>query len=119
MTEDILDWREALGRFESRGAYERRLRELLPLANESVTTLFAVLNGQGAGTGKQEELTKKALDTVHDVRVRAAEAGAKRLAACALELELAVKAGANIEELYGRFASVVPDTLCSIQGFLS
>ncbi|MDO5537146.1 MAG: histidine kinase [Desulfovibrionaceae bacterium] len=115
MIDDILDWREALARFESRGAYERRLRELLPVANDSVTTLFALI---GRGQALPEEAREKAVQVVHEVREHAAEVGARRLAARAMELELAIRGGADLAQPYGLFSSAVPDTLCTISGFL-
>lgn len=118
MIEDILDWREALTRFESRGAYERRLREFLPVANESVTTLFALL-GRQKGAALSDETKDEATRVAHEVRELAAEVGARRLAARAMELELAIKGGADLDQPYGLFSSAVPDTLCTISGFLS
>lgn len=108
---EILDWKGAIARLgNDRGLYAGRLRAFMGTANDSLATVFAALNRGDAD---------QAQTIVHEVRTQAAELGAKALSARALELEMAIKAGADTQFVYGRFSSAVPDTLCSISGYLA
>ena len=107
----MLDWKQGL---EKAGGdarvYAQKLRAFMQLADASPAVVFAALN--------RGELDK-ARESVHEVRVHADELGCTELAARGRELELAVRAGADTEMLYGRYATAVPDTLCAIAGYLA
>ena len=101
MSEAILDWKEAMTRVDTtRGLYVKRLTE----RDTSVKVSVALKNG------RQEE----ARAMVHATREAAAELGGKALAAAALELEMAIKAGADTTAALHRFDSVTTDTLVAM-----
>lgn len=87
MSEAILDWKEAMTRVDTtRGLYMKLLRNFIETERDTpVRVSVALKNGQ------QEE----ARAMVHATREAAAELGGKALAAVALELEMAIKAGAD------------------------
>lgn len=66
-----------------------------------------------------EDAGGDAQSIVHEVREKAGRLGCRFLAARSLDLELALRAGADTQVVYGRYASAVPDTLCAITAYLS
>lgn len=106
MSEAILDWKEAMTRVDTtRGLYVKRLRNFIETERDiSVKVSVALKNG------RQEE----ARAMVHATREAAAELGGKALAAAALELEMAIKAGADTTAALHRFDSVTTDTLVAM-----
>ena len=106
MSEAILDWKEAMARVDTtRGLYVKLLRNFIETERDTpVRVSVALKNGQ------QEE----ARAMVHATREAAAELGGKALAAVALELEMAIKAGADTTVALHRFGSITTDTLGAI-----
>ena len=87
MSEAILDWKEAMARVDTtRGLYVKLLRNFIETERDTPVRLSVALKN-----GQQEE----ARAMVHATREAAAELGGKALAAVALELEMAIKAGAD------------------------
>ena len=105
MSEAILDWKEAMARVDTtRGLYVKLLRNFIETERDTpVRVSVALKNGQ------QEE----ARAMVHATR-EAAELGGKALAAVALELEMAIKAGADTTVALHRFDSITTDTLVAM-----
>ncbi len=107
----MLDWKQGL---EKAGGdarvYAQKLRAFMPLADASPAVVFAAIDRGDLQTARE---------SVHEVRVLAEELGCSELAARGRDLELAVRAGADAQVLYGRYASAVPDTLCAIAGYLA
>ena len=103
MSEAILDWKEAMARVDTtRGLYAKLLRNFIERERDTpVKVSVALKNGQ------QEE----ARAMVHATHEAATELGGKALAAVALELEMAIKAGADTTVALHRFDSVATDTL--------
>lgn len=108
--EEILDWKSGLQEAGGQAQYAAELRVLMGLARDSVDRIFAALK-----RGDCEE----ARALVHEVREKAGRLGCRQLGARSLELELALRAGADAQLAYGRFSSAVPDTLCAITAYLS
>ena len=81
MTEEVLDWKEAIA---------------------------TVLN-------KRDMYVK----LVHSTKGAAANLGAKALAAAALELEMAVKAGADTDRAMSHFSAAHMDTLVTMHAFMT
>ena len=106
MSEAILDWKEAMARVDTtRGLYVKLLRNFIETERDTpVKVSVALKNGQ------QEE----ARAMVHATREAAAELGGKALAAVALELEMAIKAGADTTVALRRFDSITTDTLVAM-----
>ena len=104
MSEAILDWKEAMARVDTtRGLYVKLLRNFIETERDTPVRV-ALKNGQ------QEE----ARAMVHATREAAAELGGKALAAVALELEMAIKAGADTTVALHRFDSITTDTLVAM-----
>ena len=95
MSEAILDWKEAMARVDTtRGLYVKLLRNFIETERDTpVRVSVALKNGQ------QEE---------------ARAMGGKALAAVALELEMAIKAGADTTVALHRFDSITTDTLVAM-----
>lgn len=105
MSEAILDWKEAMARVDTtRGLYVKLLRNFIETERDTPVRSVALKNGQ------QEE----ARAMVHATREAAAELGGKALAAVALELEMAIKAGADTTVALHRFDSITTDTLVAM-----
>ena len=94
-SEEMLDWKSGLNEAGGRAGYAAELR---------------AFNRGGGGDAQV---------IVHEVREKAGHLGCRFLAARALDLELALRAGADTQVVYGRYASAVPDTLCAITAYLS
>lgn len=109
-SEEMLDWKSGLNEAGGRAGYAAELRAFMDLARDSVDHVFAALNRGGGGDAQV---------IVHEVREKAGHLGCRFLAARALDLELALRAGADTQVVYGRYASAVPDTLCAITAYLS
>jgi two-component system sensor histidine kinase/response regulator len=109
-SEEMLDWKSGLNEAGGRAGYAAELRAFMGLARDSVDHVFAALNRGGGGDAQV---------IVHEVREKAGRLGCRFLAARALDLELALRAGADTQVVYGRYASAVPDTLCAITAYLS
>lgn len=107
MSEAILDWKEAMTRVDTtRGLYVKRLRNFIETERDTSVKVSVALKN-----GRQEE----ARAMVHAAtREAAAELGGKALAAAALELEMAIKAGADTTAALHRFDSVTTDTLVAM-----
>lgn len=63
--------------------------------------------------------TEKAREVVHTTKGAAANLGGKALVAAALELEMAIKAGADTGPAMNRFSSTVTDTLVAMSAFMA
>lgn len=109
-SEEMLDWKSGLNEAGGRSEYAAELHAFMGLARDSVDHVFAALNRGGGGDAQA---------IVHEVREKAGRLGCRFLAARSLDLELALRAGADTQVVYGRYASAVPDTLCAITAYLS
>ena len=111
MMDATLDWKQGL---EKAGGdardYAQSLRAFMQLADASPAVVFAALERGDLQTARE---------SVHGVRVQAEELGCLELAARSRDLELAIRARADTQMLYGRYACAVPDTLCAIAGYLA
>ncbi|MBO5490420.1 MAG: Hpt domain-containing protein [Desulfovibrio sp.] len=110
MNEEVLDWKGALAGGCERAEYVGRLREFVARERETAARVEQALK-----SGHAEE----ARALLHAVRGTAAGLGARALAAAALELEMAVRAGADTTRALGHFSTAHMDALLSMQAFLS
>lgn len=106
MAEHVLDVKQALSRLDGNEAQYRRL--LGTFMEEERETAVQV---EGALRTADRD---GARELVHRVREAAAPLGAAPLAAAALELEMAIRAGADTAVLLGRFSRVLTDTLVAM-----
>ena len=89
---------------------------------KSGTEIIANENSQkklGKGKVLKNGDTETARQLVHSTKGAAANLGAKALAAAALELEMAIKAGADTGPAMNHFDSAVTDTLVTMSAFMS
>lgn len=86
MTEEVLDWKEAIARvLNKRDMYVKLLGKFIETERDTSKVAQALMNGKA----------DEARELVHSTKGAAANLGAKALAAAALELEMAIKAGAD------------------------
>lgn len=106
MAEHFLDVREGLRRLDGNEAqYRRLLGTFMEEERETAVQVEGALrNGDRDG----------ARELVHRVREAAAPLGAAPLAAATLELEMAIRAGADTAVLLGRFSRALTDTLVAM-----
>ena len=111
MSEEMLDWQEALGRvLGKRELYVKLLGKFMENERETAAKVAACL-----ARGDNEE----ARDLVHGVKGSAANLGAKALAATALELEMNIRTGADTAQSLQHFSTCMTDTLLVMHGFVN
>lgn len=111
MTEEVLDWKEAIARvLNKRDLYVKLLAKFIETERDTAGKVEQALK-----CGKQEE----ARQMVHSIKGSAANLGAKALAASALELEMAIKAGADTSRAIAHFNAAHMDTLVTMHAFMS
>ncbi len=111
MNEEVLDWKGALasGTYQ-RAAYSAQLHDFILRERDTAERVQQALK-----SGQAEE----ARAYVHAIREASSALGAKALTAAALELEMAIKAGADTARALGHFSTAHTDTLVSMHAFLS
>lgn len=111
MTEEVLDWKEAIARvLNKRDMYIKLLAKFIETERDTPSKVAQALkNGN----------TEEARNLVHSTKGAAANLGAKALAAAALELEMAVKAGADSDRALSHFADAHMDTLVTMHAFMT
>ncbi|MCD7983149.1 MAG: Hpt domain-containing protein [Desulfovibrio sp.] len=111
MSEEVLDWKEAIARvLNKRELYVKLLGKFIETERDSPAKVEQALQNGDTETARQ---------LVHSTKGAAANLGAKALAAAALELEMAIKAGADTGPAMNRFDSAVTDTLVTMSAFMS
>lgn len=111
MSEEVLDWKEAVGRvLNKRDLYIRLLGKFVESEQDTPAKVEQALK-----SGEMEE----ARQVVHNTKGAAANLGGKALAAAALELEMAIKAGADTGQALNRFNSTLTDTLVAMSAFMA
>lgn len=111
MHEEVLDWKEGVGRvLNKRDLYVRLLGKFIDGEKDTIAKVEDALR-----SGKSTE----ACQLIHTIKGSAANLGAKALAAAALELEGAVSAGADTDRALGDFTAAHRETLESMRVFIS
>ncbi|WP_022656420.1 Hpt domain-containing protein [uncultured Desulfovibrio sp.] len=111
MSEEVLDWKEAITRvLNKRELYVKLLEKFIETERDSAAKVKQALQNRDTETARQ---------LVHSSKGAAANLGAKALAAAALELEMAIKAGVDTGPAINRFDSAVTDTLVTMSAFMS
>jgi len=111
MTEEVLDWKEAIARvLNKRDMYVKLLAKFIETERDTPSKVAQALK-----SGNMEE----ARNLVHSTKGAAANLGAKALAAAALELEMAVKAGADTDRAMSHFSAAHMDTLVTMHAFMT
>lgn len=111
MSEEMLDWQEALGRvLGKRELYVKLLGKFMESERDTAAKVAACL-----AQGDNEE----ARNLVHGTKGSAANLGAKALAAAALELEMNIRAGADTAQSLQHFSTCMTDTLLVMHGFVN
>jgi two-component system sensor histidine kinase/response regulator len=111
MSEEVLDWKDGVARvLNKRELYTRLLGKFIENEKDTPAKVAAALkNGQ----------TEEARMLVHSTNGAAANLGAKALAAAALDLEMAIKAGADPQRVLNHFDAAVMDTLVTMHAFIT
>ena len=111
MSEEVLDWKDGVARvLNKRELYTRLLGKFIENEKDTPAKVAAALkNGQ----------TEEARMLVHSTKGAAANLGAKALAAAALDLEMAIKAGADPQRVLNHFEVVAMDTLVTMHAFIT
>lgn len=111
MNEEVLDWKEAIARvLNKRELYVRLLGKFIESERDTPDRLRQALS-----SGDMQS----AREIVHATKGAAANLGAKALAAAAQELEMAIKAGADIGPALNRFNDAATDTLVTMSAFMA
>ncbi|MDR2820322.1 MAG: Hpt domain-containing protein [Desulfovibrio sp.] len=111
MSEEILDWQEAIARvLNKRDLYVKLLNKFIDSEKDSSSRVEQALK-----SGDTEEARK----IVHTTKGAAANLGAKALAASALELETAIRAGGDTSVAMENFSSAVTDTVAAMSAFIA
>lgn len=110
MSGEVLDWKSAVGGPAGRAAYVRQLSAFMAEERDTPDRVAAALK-QG-----QADMARS---LVHGVRIKAGQVGAHALCAAAMELEMAVKAGADTAQALGRFMDAHMDALVSMHAFMT
>lgn len=111
MTEELLDWKDAMGRvLNKRDLYVKLLAKFIEMERDTPDKVAVALKN-----GKSEE----ARQLVHSTKGAAANLGAKTLAAAALELEMAIRAGADTSRALSHFSTTVMETLVTMHAFMT
>ena len=111
MSEEVLDWKEAIARvLNKRDLYVKLLQKFIETERDSSAKVEQALKNGDMETARQ---------LVHSTKGAAANLGAKALATAALELEMAIKAGADTGPAMNHFDSAVTDTLGTMSAFMS
>lgn len=109
MTEELLDWKDAMSRvLNKRDLYVKLLGKFIETERDTPDKVAVALKN-----GKTDE----ARDLVHSTKGAAANLGAKALAAAALELEMAIRAGADTGRALSHFSTTVMETLVTMHAF--
>ena len=111
MSEELLHWKEAIARvLNKRDLYVKLLQKFIETERDSSAKVEQALKNGDTETARQ---------LVHSTKGAAANLGAKALAAAALELEMAIKAGADTGPAMNHIASAVTDPLVTMSAFMS
>lgn len=111
MTEELLDWKDAMSRvLNKRDLYVKLLGKFIEMERDTPDKVAVALKN-----GKSEE----ARQLVHSTKGAAANLGAKALAAAALELEMAIRAGADTSRALSHFSTTVMETLVTMHAFMT
>ena len=111
MSAEILDWKEALGRvMQKRDLYCKLLRKFMEMEKDSAARISVALRNGDTDTARQ---------AAHTVKGTAANLGAKALAAAALELEMALRGGADTALPMKHYEDALTDTLVAMGAFLA
>jgi len=111
MTEEVLDWKEAIARvLNKRDLYVKLLAKFIETERDTPSRVEQALKNGNAEEARQQ---------VHSTKGAAANLGAKALAASALELEMAIKAGADTSRAMNHFSTAHMDTLVTMHAFMS
>ena len=110
MSEEILDWQEALPRvLNKRPLYIKLLNKFIESERGTPARVDEALKN-----GQKEE----AKQLVHTTKGSAANLGAKALAAAALNLEMAIKTDVDVDVCLKRFEDAVTDALLAMTSFI-
>lgn len=105
----ILNWQDGVARVvNNRGLYARLLGRF---AETQATTVTDIQNAINAGD------TEEARNLVHTVKGTAANLGAEALAEAALQLEQAIKGGADTVTPLACLAKTLEETLTAMKSF--
>ena len=111
MTEELLDWKDAMSRvLNKRDLYVKLLGKFIETERDTPDRVAVALKNGNADEARQ---------LVHSTKGAAANLGAKALAAAALELEMAVKAGADTDRAMSHFSAAHMDTLVTMHAFMT
>ncbi|MBQ4566669.1 MAG: Hpt domain-containing protein [Desulfovibrio sp.] len=111
MSADILDWKDALDRLmQKRDLYCKLLRQFIEMEQDSAARISVALRNGDRETARQ---------VTHTVKGTAGNLGAKALAAAALELEMALKGGADTALPMKHYEDALTDTLVGMGAFLA
>lgn len=111
MSEEVLDWKEAMARvLNKRVLYVKLLGKFIETEKNSPARI-----AQALADGKVDE----ARNVVHTTKGAAANLGAKALAAVAMEFEADLKNGDDAQASLGRFAAAMDDTLAAMNAFIA
>ena len=111
MHEEILDWKEGIGRvLNKRDLYVRLLGKFIDGEKDTIARVEAAMQ-----SGK----TSEASQLIHTTKGSAANLGAKALAAAALALEMAIASGAGTDGPLSQFTAAHRDTLEAMRAFIS
>ena len=110
MSAEILDWKDALSRvMQKRDLYCKLLRKFMEMEQDSATRISVALRNGDVDTARQ---------VAHTVKGTAANLGARALAAAALELEMALRGGADTTLPMKHYENALTDTLVAMGAFL-
>ena len=111
MSEELLDWKEAMTRvLDKRDIYVKLLGKFIETERDTPDKVGVALKNGNAEEARQ---------LVHSTKGAAANLGAKALAATALELEMAIKAGADTDRAMNHFSAAHMDTLVTMHAFMT
>ena len=111
MTEDLLDWKDAMSRvLNKRDLYVKLLGKFIETERDTPDRVAVALKNGNADEARQ---------LVHSTKGAAANLGAKALAAAALELEMAIRAGADTGRALSHFSTTVMETLVTMHAFMT
>lgn len=111
MSEELLDWKEAMTRvLDKRDIYVKLLGKFIETERDTPDKVGVALKNGNAEEARQ---------LVHNTKGVAANLGAKALASAALELEMAIKAGADTSRALSHFSATVMETLVTMHAFMT
>ena len=111
MSEELLDWKEAMTRvLDKRDLSVKLLGKFIETERDTPDKVGVALKNGNAEEARQ---------LVHNTKGVAANLGAKALASAALELEMAIKAGADTSRALSHFSTTVMETLVTMHAFMT